>query len=201
MWEVLPKFTQWAMLLATLTFALGVKIKSAGSSSVNEENKHNFFCAWKWFYVLVELAVPCEALVTVYFWTTLFAQAAETWDHLDVLQRAGFCMDHSVPMALLLIEFCLMNSVLTMGRHIIAILILVVSYLALNITWCFTMGPVYPDMTWQGTKGILLPFVLLAVGLLFFCLTLLLSRVKNQYMGNLGILNSIKEKKVNNSLK
>ena len=98
-------------------------------------------------------------------------------------------------MTLLMIDYVFMNATPFTMRHILVLILLSVVYLLINFIWCETIGPVYPDMTWRGTKGLLRPPIIVLAGILIFLAFTFLTKVKLTMLGYGEFLETITQRK------
>ena len=86
--------------------------------------------------------------------------------------------DHSVPLAVLLFEYCY-NTAPFCPRHTIFIFAIAVGYLGINYAVTVKTGtPVYPPMDWKTTMGIICPAGLLLGAILIFIILYFLTKKK-----------------------
>lgn len=86
--------------------------------------------------------------------------------------------DHSVPLAVLLLEYSY-NTAPFCPRHTVFIFSIAVGYLGMNYAVTVETGtPVYPPMDWKTTLGILCPVGLLIGAILIFIILYFLTKAK-----------------------
>lgn len=148
-----------------------------------EETYHKW-AAWKWLIHLFQQSLVMEIIVTSYFWAVLWREesgAKKFQEHPAM--KAGLAMDHSVPMFLLAFEFIFVSAAPITLHHFSMIGSLCIFYLLVNCIVTKTVAPVYPDMTWDGFKGLLLPGLLFVAGALIYCGLCALARAKLRALG------------------
>jgi len=94
---------------------------------------------------------------------------------VDFINEVG---DHSVPLAVLLLEYCY-NTAPFCPRHTIFIFAIAVVYLGINYAVTVETGtPVYPPMDWKTTMGIVCPIGLLVGAILIFIILYFVTKKK-----------------------
>ena len=125
-----------------------------------------------------------EIIVTSYFWAVLWAEespAPKFQEHPAM--KAGLVMDHSVPMTLLVFEYIFISASPFTFHHFSVIGSICLFYLFVNFMVTKLWKPVYPDMTWKGIGGIILPFGLFLAGAAVYCVLVFVTNLKLKALG------------------
>jgi uncharacterized membrane protein YwaF len=105
------------------------------------------FAWWKVASYMFQTICMLNMGISIIFWTVLWPNMPhESPKNLDGLLTL---LDHTAPLTLTLIEWCL-NGIRFELRHLLPQLLMIVSYGALNLTWTKVTGTsVYPVITWD----------------------------------------------------
>jgi hypothetical protein len=113
---------------------------------------------WKWAVFFYETSLTFEVIITLFFWAVLFDPddpENDIWDYLD----------HSIPIVMLIIDYC-MNKIPFNLRHLAPSMVIMVSYGIVNISYTLGTGtPVYPPLNFKDV----LSFMWLVVLILLEC--------------------------------
>ena len=118
-----------------------------------------------------------ELLIVPFFWGILWKDAYnEMKDHKSVIVE--MCIDHSVPLLCLMLDYLFLNMIPFAKRHILALMTVNIAYMIVNLAATLVSGtPVYPPITWKDPMGIGLPVACMFIVLLIFiCLECLTKR-------------------------
>jgi hypothetical protein len=115
--------------------------------------------------VLIPSIFLVEFIVSTYYWIMIAPNKP------NPLKRGDY-LDHAVPFLLLSFDYFLLSAYPMIGKHVIVIIILSVSYLITNCTVTLVTGEVvYTGMDWRSVVGIIFPIAIALVSLfLFVCL-------------------------------
>ena len=146
---------QWT----TLRFIIGLWVYPG--REINYKEQKGFFIAWKWFAVITQILLIIELIVTAYFWAVLYPFSAFKVDFRATI-------DHSVPIALLFIDFVLFQAQPMFFKWIYASLLWGILYLCINASVRFRFDkPIYPGMTFDSVAGFTLPIIVLIFNIIF----------------------------------
>ena len=114
-----------------------------------------------------------ELIITPFFWLLLW-DAEKKKRNDDIIGLLGLCLDHALPMVILLVEYVFLSAIPFSKRHFIGIVLICMIYLSINLTITLVSGrPVYDPMSWTDPMGIIIPiaviFVALGLGFLMEC--------------------------------
>lgn len=123
-------------------------------------------------------------IITPFFWFVLYPTVPE----LKPEVHFSLVCDHSVPLAVLLIDF-MFNQVPLAQRHFIFMFIIALVYLVINYACTKVEGtPVYPPMDWETPFGIALPFLLIVGALVIFYIFYFITILKLYVSGYIDIV-------------
>lgn len=114
------------MVLTALYFVVS-NFVHAGKPRTKPDDLHNFWLAWKWFFMLHQLMLSMEFLITIYYWVAIFSpEKAPVFSYID----------HSLPFALLLADYVMFSSCPMTFRGLLMVFLYGVVYLT-----CFLLPP------------------------------------------------------------
>ena len=132
------------------------------------DNKYNPFRLYKWTIIIFNIALLYEMVIVIGFWLIILpgimmapadsSHSADDYSEAFLIVAGG--LDHSVPMVVLVIEFCI-NCIPITWRHFIITFIIGLIYLMMNMVYSLDVAEVYPVLDWKSTLGITLPILLM----------------------------------------
>ena len=115
---------------------------------------------YKWWIVMFEISIVNQMFICPYFWTTLWPMIPSEEEGRELLRtprrKLSLIMDHTVPLALLMLEFSV-NTIPLCSRHIGALLGVYLCYIITN--FCFAVfgpKPIYPTIPWNNFESIVI---------------------------------------------
>jgi len=157
------KYTVWGEISTLVVFFLLTLCSlEKYAKQINKENGQVVKLDNTWLYkstaFLFQWAILCEATLTLLFWVYLWVIATDTahmsndqiWDKLryDLLEDTEN-FNHSIPLALLLVEL-MINNIPFYWNHYCIVFMINVFYLMFQFCYCqITKEVVYPGIDWN----------------------------------------------------
>ena len=117
--------------------------------------------------ILMELALPCQLLITVIYWTLLHTHMEEELKKKGIEDSVIyfiFVFVHIQPFLTILIQIYI-SKIRFIGSHRFYMIILGIIYLPVNFIGTKYYGePIYPFMTWEDYKSPLIGLILVLIG-------------------------------------
>jgi len=143
------------------------------------------WCLWKWSTVLSQMALLYEVIVTIVYWTVIHGMAWELKSKMGKLVPFIMIANHTVPIFLVLIEFCLNSLVYEISFLYVAELPVIIIYGIINLILTKVKGkPVYPVMSWDSVESVLFAVGILPILILIAYLLRSLSNYKHSKYGH-----------------
>jgi hypothetical protein len=99
------------------------------------------------------------------------------------IEEWNLVLCHSVSIAILLIEFFIINAIPVVFKHYSAIFAIIVLYMIDNVIVTKVTGKaVYPGITWDSVSGCLLPVGVFVISVIFYSIMFCLSKPKMNHI-------------------
>jgi len=142
-------------------------------SSIIEHNSSRFWgerYLWRFTWVLFEILVPMNILITLVFWVFLYPDLIGR--DFKTTQKVEFFTSHSLPLIVTQIDFWV-NGWMFKYSHLVIVIGFAIVYMIVNLIATFALGtPLYPIITWKdwGT-AIFVPCLMILIICLFLAFT------------------------------
>ena len=87
------------------------------SKKLSSDTKYSFWQMWKWKIWLFEMALAMELIIVPYFWSSLYEQWILDNPERPSLVFLSLCMDHTIPLTTLIVEYIFISSTPFVPRH------------------------------------------------------------------------------------
>ena len=135
------------------------------STALLKSYKNNPFQAWKWLTVLFEITFTLEIIITLTYWIILHKESHQL--SLDWKVQTNLWMDNTIPLIALLAEFLISNQPIVQ-RHFFLQLMVMASYVFVNIAYTLAGYPPYKENEWHTVGGFFTCIGMFAFGILVF---------------------------------
>jgi hypothetical protein len=170
--------TIWGMFLTLISIVLSLffcKDETAYLAPDFIEKPYAYFQLWKWYIFIFELAISFEVIIAPYFWAFLWS--AWNTGKEGTVEELNLIFCHSFSIAILLLEFFVVNAFPISFRHFSAIFFIMILYMIDNVIFVTVTGKaVYPGITWDSVSGILMPLGVIFITFLFYGLLVCCSK-------------------------
>ena len=155
-----------------------IEPKPKGSHRASRNNR-----MWKYTQFFFTHALFMECIITPYFWSALWPAIKIKPDTINhPLKWLGGQLNHSVPLSCLVFDWMLLSAKPFVKRHFALSLFIAIFYLFVNFSFTKITGvPVYPAMTWKGTKGYLVPLAFIPGGFFIYAVLYYLTYFKLKF--------------------
>lgn len=164
-----------------------------------EKNKFSPWRVWKWHTIMYEMSLFIEMIVVSYFWSTLFPLELKDWDTKPLVNKCLGVMDHTFPMASLLLEFFFLSGTPIVARHFVIAGGLGWVYLIFNCIYTITTDTnIYPPFKWNSVGQFIgLPVGFTIGGAVFFFIAFFAVKYKLYLLRHIRIYNILYGVKTN----
>jgi hypothetical protein len=168
--------TIWGMLVTLISVVLSFGFCKDAKEPVMIGKPNSFLALWKWYIFFFELAISLEIVIAPYFWAFLWGAYT---GKVASIEELNLVLCHSVSIAILLLEFSMINALPIILKHYSAIFAIIVLYMIDNVIFVKVTGKaVYPGITWDSVSGCLLPVAVFVVSIIFYIILSCLSKPK-----------------------
>jgi hypothetical protein len=175
-------FTNWGIFVTTITysffFASIVKLylcKSPTPAALENSNFHSPWILWKWGIFFYETSLTFEIIITLFFWTVLFAAVKHS--------SIKLFLDHITPIVILVIDYA-MNRIPFNLRHMPISAALMLIYGIVNFVKTLVTGvPVYPPLNFKDVMSYVWSVLLLGLEFIGYIAMFYFTRWKLKKIG------------------